>query len=194
MRAGLVDVFGKLRLVEAIPFLDRALQEDCNRLAAEDALIAIGEPVREALIYSATPTLPAGDLESPSSVRRRQSALRVLAVTGIRGEDWPVLRPLLQEEDSEIVARTCVLAVNAGILDDREAVIARLLAISGTAPWFLQEDIVDCLLARFEVARPAVEAEIERRMKAPEAERVRDQCLRLLLRVMRRARREASPL
>ena len=191
MRAGLVEVFGKLRLVEAIPYLDRALQDDICRLSAEEALIAIGEPAREALILSATTTLPAGDLESPSSLRRRQSALRVLGEIGIRREDWPVLRPMLREEDPEIVVRICALAVKAGILDDREAVIAHLLAVSETAPWFLQEDIVECLRAWFEGARPAIEAEIEHRMKAPETDRVRDQCLRLLLRVKRRAERKA---
>jgi hypothetical protein len=129
MRAGLVEVFGKLRLVEAIPYLDRALQADCDRLAAEEALIAIGTPAREALILSATTKLPEDDIESPSSLRRRRSALHVLAAIGIRREDWPKVKSLVQEEDAEIVAYGCMLAVKAGAVDDRETVIARLVAI-----------------------------------------------------------------
>lgn len=191
MLSGLVEVFGKLRMVEAIPYLDGALQDDVCRLPAEEALIEIGEPAREAIILSATTCLPDRDTETPSSLRRRQSALRALSSIGIRQVNWPNLRGLLQEEDPEIVLRCCALAVNGGILDDREAVVARLIAISGKAPWFLQEEVVECLLAWFDAARPAIEAEVGRRMMAAEIDRVRDQCLRLLLRVLRRAEEEA---
>ncbi len=189
--SGLVEVFGKLRLVEAIPYLDRALQDDICRLPAEDALIEIGEQARRAVILSATTPLPEKDAETPSSLRRRQSALHVLSCIGILQEDWPSLRGLLQEEDPDIVVRCCELAVAARILNDRETAAARLIAISGTAPWFLQEDLVECLVAWFDAARTAIEAEVSRRMMAPEIDRVRDQCLRLLLRVLRRASHEA---
>jgi hypothetical protein len=188
MLAGLVEVFGKLRLVEAIPYLDRALEDDICRLPAEEALSAIGEPAREALMLSATTSLPAGDAESPSSLLRRRSVIRVLAGIGIRREDWPRLRSLLQEEDAEIVVLACVVAVHSGIPEAKEPGISRLLAVCGTAPWFVLEDVVECLLAWFDAARPAIEGEIERRMSAPLAERVQDQCLRLLLRVRAAAR------
>lgn len=194
MRTALVDVFGKLRLVEAIPYLDRPLQDDVCRLPAEEALIAIGEPAREALILSATTTLPAGGLETPSSLRRRQSTLRVLSEIDIRREDWPKILPLITEADAEIAVRASVILVKARAVEAQKPVIARLIAAAGAAPWFLQEDIVECLLAWFDTAQPDIEAEVACRMKAPESDRVRDQCLRLLLRVMRRhRRREASP-
>jgi len=162
------------------------------RLQAEEALIEIGEQARQAIILSSTTHLPDKDTETPSSLRRRQSTLHVLSSIGIRQGDWPSLRGLLQEEDPEIVVRCCELAVNGGILDDREAVIARLIAISCKAPWFLQEEIVECLLAWIDAARPAIDAEVGRRLMAPEIDRVRDQCLRLLLRVLRRASQEAG--
>jgi hypothetical protein len=192
MRAGLVEVFGKLRVVEAIPYLDRALEDDGTRLAAEEALVAIGAPAREALILSAITPLPKDDIETPSSLRRRQSALHVLAAIGIRREDWPRLGSLVLEEDPEIVTYSCMLAVKAGAVDGRDTVIARLIAISGKAPWFLQDDIVECLVAWFDTAQPAIQSEIERRMRAPEIARVRDQALRLLLRVRRRAQSEGQ--
>jgi hypothetical protein len=186
MRAGLVEAFGKLGVVEAIPYLDRALEDDYTRLAAEQALKSIGEPAREALLLSATIALPRGAPETPSSLRRRQSVLRVLAELGIRPDDWPRLRELVWEPDPEIAIRTCALAVQAGLREDREAVIGRLVAVAGQAPWFLQEDIVACLLSWFDAARPLIEAEIARRARAPEIEQAQDQCLRLLRRVMRR--------
>jgi hypothetical protein len=187
MLSGLVEVLGKLRLVEAIPYLDRALEDDVCRLPAEEALIEIGEPARQAVILSATTPLPDKDNETTSSLRRRQSALHVLSSIGTRPEDWPSLRSLLQEEDPEIVVRCCVLAVTARIQDDREAVVARLIAMTGKAPWFLQEDLVECLVEWFDVARSAIDDELSRRMMAPEIDRVRDQSLRLLLRVSRLA-------
>jgi hypothetical protein len=187
MLSGLVEVFGKLRMVEAIPYLDRALEDDVCRLPAVEALVEIGEPARQAVILSAMIPLPGKDAETASSLRRRQSALHALSSIGIRQEDWPGLRGLLQEEDPEIVIRCCVLAVAARILDDREAVVARLIAMAGKAPWFLQEDLVECLVTWFDAARIAIAEEVSRRMMAPEIDRVRDESLRLLLRVSRRA-------
>ena len=184
---GLAEVFGKLRQVEAIPYLDRALEDDCIRQSAEEALIAIGEQAREALILSSTVKLPVNDVEIPSSLRRRQSVLRVLAKIGIRPQDWPKLSPLIWERDPEIVVESCVLAVAAGILDNRETVAARLLAVSERAPWFLEEDIVECLLEWFEAAQPAIEAEIDHLKKLPETDWIRNERLRLLLRVKGRA-------
>jgi len=185
---GLVEVFGTMRLVEAISYLDRALQDDICRLPAEAALIEIGAPARDALLLSVATKLPVDDAETPSSLRRRQSILRVLKEIGIRLQDWPRLFPLIWEEDSEIVVRSCALAVSVGILNDRQGVIARLIAVAGEAPWFLQEDIEECLLVCFDTARPDIEAVVVRAMKAPKIERVRDQRLRVMLRVMRRHR------
>ncbi len=189
-RAGLVEVFGKLRVAKAIPYLDRALEDDLCRPAAEQALTEIGEPARKALLLSASTRLPAPHAESPSSLRRRQSVLRVLAAIGIEPEDWRQLRSLLDESDSEIVTLASVLAVKTRAGGDRQTVIRRLLDIAGTAPWFLMDDIADCLLAWYETARGTIQVEVNRRMEEPEIERIEDQCLRLLLRVMRRAERE----
>ncbi len=187
MLRGLVEVFGTLRLAEAIPFLDRALEDDLCRLPAEQALAAMGERAREALILSASARLPSGGDESPSSLRRRRSVLNVLAEIGIRERDWPGLRGLLEEDDPEIVVRVCGLAVKTGIREAASRGAERLIGIAGHAQWFLLEDIAACLLAWFDTAHTAIEREVERRMAQPEAMRVQDQTLRLLLRVLRRS-------
>jgi len=191
MLPGLVEVFGHLRLTEAIPYLDRALEDDLCRLLAEDALASIGGTARQALILSATTPLPAGDLELPSSLRRRQSALRVLARIGICAEDWPMLRGLLEEEDPEIVTLVCVLAVQSGISEAASPGAARLLSVAGRAPWFLLDDIVDCLRSWYELAKTAIAAEVESRMHAPAAVKIQDQTLRVLLRVQASADRRS---
>jgi HEAT repeat protein len=198
MLPALAEVFGAMQLPEAIPFLLRALEDDVCRLPAEEALGRIGEPARADLIRSANTPLPGPGAESPSSLRRRRSALRVLASIGAAPTDWPALRGLLRDQDPEIVALCGSLAVQAGVGADREEIIRRLIEAGADAPWFVQEDIADALVAWFDDARPAIEAEIARRMGKPEAERVQDRLLRLLLHVARRAgqdRRagEASP-
>lgn len=189
MLVGLVEVLGKLRLPEAIPYFDRALEDDTCRNAAEEALAGLGEAAREHLLLSAVFRLPAGRPESPSSLRRRQSALRILAAAGIRPEEWPRLQELVDEEDPEIAVRACVLAVQAGIREAARQGVTRLVALAPVAPWFLQDEIIECLLAWWDEARPAVEAELMKRMAAPEAERVRDRALRLFLRAVRLAPR-----
>jgi len=189
MLVGLVEVLGQLRLPEAIPYLDRALEDDVCRSAAEEALIGLGEAAREHLLLSADFRLPVGRPESPSSLRRRQSALRVLAAVGIRPEEWPRLQRLVEEEDPEIAVRACVLAAHAGIREAAGEAVPRLVGLAPRTPWFLQDEIIECLLAWWDEARPLVEEEVERRMTAPEAERVQDRGLRLFLRAIRLAPR-----
>lgn len=187
MLVGLVEVLGRLSVLEAIPYFDRALEDDVCRAAAEEALTGVCDAAREHLLLSATFRLPVGRPESPSSLRRRQSALKILAAEGVYKEEWPQLRELVHEEDPEIAVRACGLAARAGIREAAGEAVPRLVELAGVAPWFLQDEIIDCLLAWWDEARPVVEAEVARRMAAPEAERVRDRALRLFLRAIRLA-------
>ena len=188
MLPGLVEALGRLRLAEAIPFLDRALEDDVCRPPAETALAFLGPPARAALILSAANRLPRFEPETPSSLRRRQAAIRILSEIGIEPEDWPALEPLLRDEDPEIAVRICSLAVKTNIVEAQDQGIPRLIELSGVTPWYLNEDVVQCLLAWRGRAWPAMEREVEQRLRAPKVYQVQDQTLRLLRRVMRLAR------
>jgi hypothetical protein len=187
MLPSLVEVFGRLRTLEALPYLERALQDDFCRLPAEDALFALGEPARPALLLSAATPRPSPSAETPSSLRRRQSALRVLARLGAAPADWPALRPLTADEDHEIAVRACSFAVQLAAPGEFPAIAARLIELSALAPWDLLDDIAASLTVLFPHVRPAIELEITRRLQAPPAARLRDQTLRILLRVRRLA-------
>lgn len=187
MLPALAEVFGSLRVEEAIPFLDRSLEDDVCRPAAETALAAIGEPARAPLLLSLDYRMPTAETESPSSLRRRRAILRVLAEIGPAPADAPRIAPLLGEPDPEIAIRAAVLLARAGVRSVTPAAAERLIELTAGAPWFLLSDLEDCLVAWAADARPLIQATLARRAAAPLEERVRDQSLRVLLRVARRA-------
>jgi hypothetical protein len=61
------------------PALIEALAEDFSRDAAEGAISKLGIEARAALVRASTLRLPWEDYESETSLRRRRSALRLLA-------------------------------------------------------------------------------------------------------------------
>jgi hypothetical protein len=85
--AGIVDALGKFRRPEAIPFLIGVLSDDMCRSAAEDALRKIFDSARPLLVSAAKTPLPCANNESPSSLLRRRTALRLLADGGISREE-----------------------------------------------------------------------------------------------------------
>jgi HEAT repeat protein len=183
--AGVVEALGEFERVEAVPILDRALEDDMCRPAAEEALRRIGETARPALVLSAITPLPSAEAESPSSLRRRRSVLGLLAEGGISPQDQAALRPLLSNMDPEIVVRTSQLLAPGAGPEDRSTIAHRLIEVLPSADWFLHQDIEGCLISMFDQAAPAIEREMSRRMALPERERVADPALRVLLRVRR---------
>jgi hypothetical protein len=163
MLPSLAEAFGELRCMDALPFLDRALEDDLCRSAAEDAFRKLGPAARQHLVMSAATALPPIDGETPSSRRRRLSALTVLGEIGIEPGDWNRLRPLANDADPEVFVALCVVAVSAGVRPSRPDLVRRLMEIVPAAPWYLHEDIERCLAAWFDVAEPLIMVEVKRR-------------------------------
>ncbi len=78
-----------------MPRLVRAVEDDVSRLAAEDALRKMGVVARPLPVQAATEALPSAEDEAPSSLRRRQSVLRVLNELRVSAGDWEQLRAFL---------------------------------------------------------------------------------------------------
>jgi hypothetical protein len=190
MLPALAEAFGRYAVIEALPYLDRALEDDICRAAAEEALRNIGAPCREHLVLSATTPLPSEVTESASSLLRRRSAVAVLATIGIDPDrHWRTLQNLVGSGDPEIRVGACALGLDAGASMDISEAVDQLVAIAREVPWHLQDTVVRCLLAWFSIAEPRLLAEVERRSNAPDPVRAWDRALHLFCRVLNAAGR-----
>lgn len=180
---GVIETIAEFERPEAIPCLDRALEDDMCRIAAEDGLRRLGAAARCALVLSAVTPLPTADEETPSSLCRRRSALRLLTIIGVERQSWAELRRLLAECDPELVARLAQIASSVANPTDRATAAADLVATMGRLPWFSWEEADEALVALAPESVPAIDAELFRRSSKAPLVRAGDEILRMLLRV-----------
>ncbi len=159
---GVIVALGGFGKVEAIPYLVEALSEDESRSAAEAGLRNLGFPTRQALLVAATHCSPSVERESDSSLRRRRSALALLTEIGIRPETWPLLRRLMQDQDTKIVVLACKICLTSAIESEKDAAIHRLISLFPSVDFVLTNEIEQCLAFHFDdvekVAAAAVRA------------------------------------
>ena len=189
---GLIDALAEFKTLEAIPYFERALEDDFYRSAAESAFLRLGALASDALTQSAVTPRPGPFTETPGSLQRRRSAVRLLNSIGISAAHWQVLRSLLQETDAELVVEATKMGIGFASEKDRRMMAHRLIGFLSSTPWHLGKDIEKNLVALKREAAGKIEAEIARRMEQPEEVRAHDRRLRALLRVKRRWER-ASP-
>jgi hypothetical protein len=180
---GVIETLAEFERAEAIPCLDRALEDDMCRIAAEDGLRRLGARSRSALLISAVTPLPSADEEIPSSLCRRRAVSALLAEIGVERQNWAALRPLLTERDPELVARLARIASAVADPHDRAAAAVRLVDVLGALPWFLWKEGEESLAALAPESMPAIDAELTRRSSKPPLARAQDEVLRTLLRL-----------
>lgn len=186
-RPGIVQALAEFDSLEAIPYFLRALEDDLCQAPAMDAIRRLGRNAELALITSARTQLPSREEERPSSTRRRAKSLELLAEIGPLAESWPLLRPLLEDEDPSILAATARLAITLGDASARGKAAEKLLTVLPKADWFLREQIQLLLIDLYPEAEPLVEEAWAARSSLPEIERVADSTLRILESVRRKA-------
>ncbi len=180
---GAIESLAKCERPEAIPCFDRALEDDFCRAAAEDGFRKLGLPARPALVFSGVKPLPDSEEETPSSLRRRRSALALLSEIGIDEENWLELRGLLSDPDPEIAVRMAQFAGGTGIPEERSVAAAHLISALPQLPWYLWKDAETALRALAPESAPWITGEIARRSSAPVIRRAADETLRMLLRI-----------
>jgi hypothetical protein len=152
---GVIETLGEFQREEVIPLLVAALEDDVARGSAEDVLRRLGDPASRHLVDAALRKNPAPN-ESPSSLRRRRSALRLL--TEMRGARpfWESLHPLMDDRDESVAALACFIAIECGTAPQRQRAIQTLIDLLGTADWLLRSEIENTLIRNFEIARTAI--------------------------------------
>jgi hypothetical protein len=180
---GLVESIAAFGRIEAIPRLDRALEDGLCRAAAEEGLRNLGARASDALILSAITPLPDRDEETPSSLCRRRAVMGLLAEMDVGWQGWTELRCLLRESDPELLVRAGQIAARvsdpAGRAEASEALIATLERV----PWHVWKDAEETLFALAPETLPPLEEELGRRCSRPPAVRASDEVLRMLLRL-----------
>jgi hypothetical protein len=180
---GVIETVAGFERTEAIPCLDRALDDDLCRTAAEDGLRRLGPAARNALLLSAATPLPNAEEETPSSLCRRRSVLGLLAEIGVERQNWAELRPLLAERDPELLVRLAQIASSVADPDDRARAAVGLVGALARLPWFVWKEAEAALVALAPESVPAMDAELSRRSSSPPLVRAGDEVLRMLLRV-----------
>jgi hypothetical protein len=180
---GIVETLAGFERAEAIPSLDRALEDDMCRKAAEDGLRKLGPIAQSALLLSALTPLPDTGEETPSSLCRRRCVLGLLTEIGVERQSWAELRPLLAERDPEMLARLAQMASSVADPCDRAFAAAGLVGVLARLPWFVWKEAEQALAALAPESVPAIRAELSRRLSNPPLVRAGDEVLRMLLRL-----------
>jgi len=180
---GIVETLAGFERAEAIPALDRALEDDMCRIAAEDGYRKLGAMARSSLLLSAVTPLPNAGEETPSSLRRRRSVLGLLTEIGVERQSWVELRPLLIERDPELLARLAHIASSVADPCDRAFAAEGLVSVLARLPWFVWKEAEEALVALAPESVPAIRAELSRRLPNLPLVRMGDEVLRMLLRL-----------
>jgi HEAT repeat protein len=183
---GLIDALAEFKTAEAIPYFERALEDDFYRPAAENAFLKLGAMAGDALSRSAVTPYPNSSLETPGSLERRRSAVRLLNSMGISATHWQILRGLIHESDAELVVYTAKLGIKLALTEDQATIAHRLVKFLASTSWHLQKDIVENLVMLKHEAAGEIEEEIARRLEQREDVRPLDVRLRALVTVKRR--------
>jgi HEAT repeat protein len=167
---GAVEVIGSFGRQEAVPALIRHLEDDVARSAAEEALgLLRGAAVGELIATVRWPE-PSAVHELPGSLRRRQSALKVLSAGALSKADWEQLRFLVYDTDPLLSVRAAGMALARGDRIDSAWAIRILLGQLMASDWDVIGEAEQTLLENYERTRSAIESEIQSRRNARDLE------------------------
>ena len=141
MLSGVLTGLGAFRRPESIPCLVRALAEDELRPTAEAVLRLFGRAVGPELVRAAIHSVDPIRSESETERRARRSALKALLEVGVSRKEWPLLRPLMQDEDVQIAMLACITCARVGTALDRTDAACRLAVLRPRGNWLQRQQI-----------------------------------------------------
>jgi hypothetical protein len=155
---GAIEALAQFRREAAAPVLVAALESDFCRTAAAEGIVPIYKAAVPYLIDCVRSPEPSRSEESPTSLRRRQAAIRLLAEHGIEGTVWPALEFLLHERDEWLQSCAAEIAFSLGRTKPAMRILLRHLM---STDWVLVGEIAEFLRAHLSVARDAIVREFE---------------------------------
>jgi hypothetical protein len=155
---GVIEALGYYSRAESIPILVAALADDLGRPPAEQAFRMLGQAALPALVETASrPVAKVSERESPSSIRQRRSALRLILELGATRDTWERLHNLVQDLDDEIATLACRIGLVAAADTEGRECASRLVALLTRVAWPLNQEIEDCLSDNFTIARELID-------------------------------------
>jgi len=185
--AGVIETLGEFARPEAVPHFIASLGDDVCRRPAEDALRSVGRQAIPALIEAARTPEPNRYFESPSSLLRRQSTVRVLADFDLSAEQWPKLEFLLYESEAAITIPAAVIAFRIAPEAALSVAFRRMNQALPQADWFLQMEAESALLEHFDRLSSFIAADIEARLRPQSENGMHDKVLRVLCAARKKA-------
>lgn len=155
---GAVEALAQFRREAAAPVLVAALESDFCRSAAVEGIRPIYKAAVPYLIESVRSPDPSRSEESPTSLRRRRAAIRVLAEGGVEANTWPLLEFLLHESDEWLQSCGAEIAFR---LNRVEPALRILLTHLTSNDWVLVDEIAQFLRQHLSVARDALTCQLE---------------------------------
>ena len=171
---GAIDTLGNFRRPELLPHYILALEDNSCRQSAEEAIAKLGGQAHVASIEAVRTPHPSAPAETPSSVCRRRSALRLLSQLRLSRPDWHELALALHDRDPEISVRAGFVALLAAEPEDKHCAVRRLLEVLPEANDLLQREIESSLLMHFASDQDAIAEEIGRRQLPAKEKSSRD--------------------
>jgi hypothetical protein len=164
---GAIEALAQFRREVAAPVLVAALESDFCRNAAVEGIRPIYKAAIPYLIESVRSPEPSRSEESPTSLRRRRAAIRLLAEQAVDASAWPSLEFLLHESDEWLQSCAAEIAL---YLNRTEPALHILLNHLTSNDWVLVDEIANFLWRHLAVARNAMIRELETASASSSAE------------------------
>ena len=149
---GLIRALGGFGRVQSVPVFFAALDDDLCRGDAMDVLRTMPGPAQGYAILSLRDE--AGpSVYFASARRRRRATLQLLREFGVGGEEWPELRPFLDDHDQDSVISVAAIGFAIAPESEYSALIDALFRIASHLNWAQEGEVMQLLDQHSELAR-----------------------------------------